>query len=147
MELDRITSRRRFGNSAVALFLSAPSDVDVIGCAEAGASAYVTLDASADELVETLERAATGEFVCSPRLTASLFRKVAALSAEREAESPAERLTARERQVAAAREATRGQPDLPRHAEVGVAAGGVFECIRAESSDAPKPAEAPGSFS
>lgn len=74
-------------------------DADVIGCAEAGASAYVTLDASTDELVETLQRAAKGELICSPRLTASLFRQVSALSAQREAARPVERLTARERQI------------------------------------------------
>ena len=56
---------------------------DVIACAEAGVAGYVSRDGSVDELVRTLEYVGRGELLCSPRVAASLFRRIAALAAER----------------------------------------------------------------
>jgi len=72
---------------------------DVIACAEAGVAGFVTRDASAAELVDTIRRAAKDEIVCSPKLTATLFRRIAALAAERAPEPALHRLTAREREI------------------------------------------------
>lgn len=67
----------------------------LIRCSEAGAHAFVTSNASADELVKAVERAPTGEVVCSPQVAAELFRSIGV---------PGERarpgaLTRRERQI------------------------------------------------
>jgi DNA-binding NarL/FixJ family response regulator len=71
----------------------------VIACAEAGISGYVLRDGSLDDLTRTIESAAQGEAIVSPRMAASLLRRVTVLAADR-AEPPAiEELTAREREI------------------------------------------------
>jgi two-component system, NarL family, nitrate/nitrite response regulator NarL len=70
----------------------------VIACAEAGIAGYVPHDGSISDLMATLDAVALGETLCSPRMAASLFRRVASLAAEREPETDA-RLTAREREI------------------------------------------------
>lgn len=72
---------------------------DIISCAEAGISGYVTRDGSFDDLAETIESVARGEMPCSPRVAASLLRRVAALATQQEAELPDARLTRRELQI------------------------------------------------
>jgi two-component system nitrate/nitrite response regulator NarL len=72
----------------------------IIDCAESGASGYVTAEASIDELVSAIERAAAGELVCAPRVTAELFRRMGEQSP---VGNPSQRgsclLTCREQQV------------------------------------------------
>jgi two-component system, NarL family, nitrate/nitrite response regulator NarL len=70
----------------------------IIACAQAGASAYVTVDASIDEVVTAIERTAAGELLCSPRVTAELFRRLGQQSGPRETIGSGV-LTAREQQV------------------------------------------------
>jgi two-component system nitrate/nitrite response regulator NarL len=48
----------------------------VVGCAEAGANSYVTLDASIDDFVKAIESATVGELACSPRMAAELFHRL-----------------------------------------------------------------------
>jgi two-component system, NarL family, nitrate/nitrite response regulator NarL len=79
----------------------ADSDTDVIACAERGFAGYVTRDASVDELAATVCHAARGEFSCSPRMAATLMRRLGALAAELRPASSMARLTRREREVAA----------------------------------------------
>jgi len=72
----------------------------IVDCAKAGASAYVSADASVDDLVVAIRRANGGELVCSPRVTAELFRRVGDLAGAQQ--SPSEQgseLTGREREV------------------------------------------------
>lgn len=73
-------------------------EADVIACAEAGVAGYVTREASLGDVIDAVESAARGETICSPRMAASLLRRVGTLAAEREvaAKPP---LTARELQV------------------------------------------------
>jgi DNA-binding NarL/FixJ family response regulator len=84
----------------VALGISG-SDSDVIACAEKGAAGFVTSDASLEELTGTIQRAAEGELVCSPRTAGSLIRRLGALAAERRPEPISLNLTRREQEVAA----------------------------------------------
>jgi DNA-binding NarL/FixJ family response regulator len=49
---------------------------EVLDCAEAGATGYVTGDASVDDLVAAIERIAREELVCSPRVAAQLFGRM-----------------------------------------------------------------------
>jgi two-component system nitrate/nitrite response regulator NarL len=73
---------------------------DILECAEAGASGYVTADASVDDLVSAIQRIAREELVCSPRIAATLFGRVAerarAWMVDRSRAKP---MTTRERQV------------------------------------------------
>jgi two-component system nitrate/nitrite response regulator NarL len=72
-------------------------DDDVLAWAEAGVSGYVPRDASFEDLVETVRAVARGELRCSPRLAATLLRRVTALAGDVPS-SPA-RLTQREREI------------------------------------------------
>ena len=71
---------------------------DVIRYAEAGVSGYVTRDADAYFLCDTIRAVARGETLCSPQVTATLLRRVAALASER-AVPQSTRLTFRESEV------------------------------------------------
>ena len=83
----------------VALAVS-DTEADVIACAEAGASGYVPRDGTVDDLETMVESVARGEIECSPRIAASLVRRVGALAAELRGPSPNSSLTAREQEVA-----------------------------------------------
>jgi two-component system nitrate/nitrite response regulator NarL len=49
-------------------------EATILECAAAGAAGYVPADASLEELLAGVQRVARDELVCSPRITASLFR-------------------------------------------------------------------------
>jgi two-component system, NarL family, nitrate/nitrite response regulator NarL len=72
----------------------------IIAFAEVGATGYVTHEASAADLVNTVQHAANGEILCPPCIVGVLFRRLAVLASEREPEPPFTRLTRREREVA-----------------------------------------------
>jgi DNA-binding NarL/FixJ family response regulator len=72
---------------------------EVLACAEAGVSGYVTREASLDELVDVVESVGRGESLCSPRISALLLRRVTELSGSRRQPDLADRLTPRETQI------------------------------------------------
>lgn len=73
---------------------------DIIDCAEAGAAGYVPADASIDDLISAIERIVDEELVCSPRIAAGLFRRVAERAEHAGASDPRLRsLTRREFEV------------------------------------------------
>jgi DNA-binding NarL/FixJ family response regulator len=55
-------------------------EAELLACVESGLAGYIPRSGTTRDLVEAIGRAARGEAVCSPTLTASLFRRVAALS-------------------------------------------------------------------
>ena len=71
----------------------------VLACIEAGVSGYVPRDATLDVLIETVEAVARDEVVCSPRITATLFRRVAALAGKLPAAGGDDALTDRELEI------------------------------------------------
>jgi len=74
-------------------------DSEIIACAEAGVAGYVPCDASMDDLVAAIKSLTQGELRCSPRIAATLFRRVTDLaSGVREPHMPTT-LTSREREV------------------------------------------------
>jgi two-component system, NarL family, nitrate/nitrite response regulator NarL len=80
--------------------LSVPeTEREVIACAEAGVTGYVSREASIEDLLDAVTAAARGEVVCSPRVAASLVREVARRAAGRPTMGTGPRLTPRERQV------------------------------------------------
>jgi two-component system nitrate/nitrite response regulator NarL len=72
---------------------------EVVACAEAGVSGYVTREASLDELVDVVESVARGESLCSPRISGLLLRRVTEVAALQRRPVPADRLTPREAQI------------------------------------------------
>lgn len=76
----------------------ADAEGDVVDCAEAGVSGYVTRDESPAHLASALRSVARGEMRCSPRIAATLLRRVTALAAEHEARR-SDALTARELEI------------------------------------------------
>ena len=56
----------------------------IIECAEAGATSYVTRDASIDDFVKVIERTAVGELACSPGMAAELFRRLGTRSVSKD---------------------------------------------------------------
>ncbi|MDQ5821587.1 MAG: response regulator transcription factor, partial [Actinomycetota bacterium] len=87
------------GTMVVALGVTEADD-DVLPLAEAGVAGYVTRDGTVDDLLATVESVAAGETICSPRITATLLRRVALLARDRGAAAEAKRgLTHREREI------------------------------------------------
>jgi two-component system nitrate/nitrite response regulator NarL len=72
---------------------------EVLACAEAGVAGYVTRDASIEDVVAAVVSAARGEVLCSPRMVATLFERVATLALEASPASIESRLTARELEI------------------------------------------------
>ncbi len=73
----------------------AESEQDVIACAEAGVAGYVLREGSLGDLLATVESVSRGEAICSPRMTATLLRRLALLAGGR----PQTPLTARELEI------------------------------------------------
>jgi len=88
---------RGIGPAVVALAVP-EREPDVLACVEAGASGYVTREASLSDLVESLRSVARGETLCSPRIAGSLVRRLAAL-AEGTMAATLPRLTERELEI------------------------------------------------
>jgi two-component system NarL family response regulator len=74
---------------------------EIMGCIEAGAAGYVLKEASFDYLVETIRAIHEGESFCSPRMTASLFSRIAEFASEEQPRIPLSsiKLTARELKI------------------------------------------------
>ncbi len=73
----------------------------VLACAEAGAAGYLPKPGSFADLLTVMQSVARGETVCSPRIAATLLRRVAMLAAAQEPDPRPARLTPREREVLA----------------------------------------------
>jgi two-component system, NarL family, nitrate/nitrite response regulator NarL len=73
---------------------------DVLACAEAGISGYVMHNEAAEDLVETVCCALKGELMCSPRIAALLFDRMATLNKRRVSDVADAYLTRREREIA-----------------------------------------------
>ena len=74
---------------------------EIMSCIEAGAAGYVLKEASFESLVDTIRAIHQGEPYCSPRMTASLFSRIAELANERMPKIPANsvKLTPRELEI------------------------------------------------
>lgn len=71
----------------------------IIDYAKAGADGFFSANGSLEELVETIERTAAGELLCSPRMAAELLRQAAGASPLTAPRSVDDTLTRREDQV------------------------------------------------
>lgn len=82
----------------IVAFAVGPEDHDVLDCIEAGATGYVSREGSIEDLESTVESVVRGESRCSPKVAASLFRRLATLAGK---QGPAASvvLTQREHQI------------------------------------------------
>jgi DNA-binding NarL/FixJ family response regulator len=83
----------------IVAFAVAEVDREIIACAEAGISGYVSQTGSAEDVVAAVHRAVRGELLCSPRTAALLFSRMAVLSPKRGAAASNNMLTRREREI------------------------------------------------
>ena len=74
---------------------------EIMACIEAGAAGYALKETSFDHLVQTIRSAHRGESLCSPRMAASLFSRIAELAGEHVlgVEPGSVKLTARELEI------------------------------------------------
>jgi two-component system nitrate/nitrite response regulator NarL len=85
----------------VVSFSVADTEDEVCECAEAGIAGYVARNGSKEDLIAAVENAVRGEVLCSPRVAASLFRRLAA-HVQTTGQRPAQaRLTRREQDIVA----------------------------------------------
>jgi len=95
-------ARRVLPAIRVVAFAVAEIGENVLACAEAGISGYVTTDGSIEDLVSAVLNALRGELMCSPRIAALLFSRMATLSDGRiPGSADSSSLTPREREIAA----------------------------------------------
>jgi DNA-binding NarL/FixJ family response regulator len=90
---------REVPSSKILAFAVEEVSSDILACAEAGAAGYVTADASLDDLVAAIERIASEELMCSPRMAARLFQHISERATRWTPGVQTRRLTFRERQV------------------------------------------------
>ncbi len=76
------------------------SGEEVIACAEAGIDGYVRRDGSLDDLLQVIESVSQGEFLCTPRVAATLLRRVAQRAANQVLKPTGASLTSREAEIA-----------------------------------------------
>jgi len=73
---------------------------EVLACAEAGVSGFVSRNGSIQDVVAAVHCAVRSELVCSPRIAALMFSRLATAGARRTAEPDAGALTRREHEIA-----------------------------------------------
>jgi DNA-binding NarL/FixJ family response regulator len=83
----------------IVAFAVAEVDREIIACAEAGVSGYVSRSGSAEDVVAAVHRAVRGELLCSPRTAALLFSRMAVISPKRGTAPEDNMLTRREREI------------------------------------------------
>src|SRR6201987_3142089 len=85
----------------VVAFAVADSEDEVCECAEAGIVGYVARNGSKEDLIAAIENAVRGEVHCSPRVAASLFRRLATHVQTIRQQPPEAPLTSREQDIIA----------------------------------------------
>lgn len=112
----------RTASTKVVAFAVADLDGAVLECAEAGLAGYVTRDGSVEDLIDAVESAVRNEVRCSPRVAATLFRRIAALSSAAPVLAPREsELTQREREIVGLIERGLSNKEIAKHLSIGTA--------------------------
>jgi DNA-binding NarL/FixJ family response regulator len=92
-----IRAVKRIDPTIKAIALGVPEiDREIIACAEAGISNYVTRQGSISERIRAIHDAVRAELRCSPKIADSLLQQVGSLSADRSILEEPCRLTPRE---------------------------------------------------
>ena len=85
----------------VVAFSVSDTEDEICECAEAGITGYVARNGSKEDLIAAVENAVRGEVLCSPRVAASLFRRLAAHVQTTRQRPPEAALTSREQDIIA----------------------------------------------
>ena len=104
-------------------FAASDLDHDVLAYAAAGIAAFVSRDASTEELFAAVDFAAAGELLCSPRAAGSMFRRLAALAGRRDiavTTSADTSLTGREREIVHCIDEGMSNKEIARRLRIGV---------------------------
>src|SRR5262249_49422517 len=100
---DGLTVARRLADVANGVhilgFAARAHDHDVLAYASAGITGFIPREASAQDLLDAVDHAVNGELLCSPRIAAALFKRLAALSSAPKSNAGSAQLTGREREV------------------------------------------------
>jgi DNA-binding NarL/FixJ family response regulator len=83
----------------IVLGVSEDDEGEIVACAEAGVSGYHLRTGSLEDLIQLIGSVVAGESLCSPRVSALLLRRLAALAAEGRSDDRVLALTQREIQI------------------------------------------------
>lgn len=108
-------------NAAIIACALRETNDDVIAWAEAGVSGYIANDVRLDQVVPIVVGILAGEQVCSGRIAAGLFRRIAAAATPGISPPGTRWLTRRERQVAELIAARLGDKEIARHLNISLA--------------------------
>ncbi|MET0897008.1 MAG: response regulator transcription factor [Mycobacterium sp.] len=87
------------GMRVIVLGVSGDDEPRIVECAEAGAASYHTREDSIEDLLILVAKVNAGEAACSPRVSATLIRRLVALAAQRPSAPGELMLTTRETEI------------------------------------------------
>jgi two-component system, NarL family, nitrate/nitrite response regulator NarL len=90
---------RMAADRKVVAFAIDEDEQQIVRCVESGACGFITCESSVEDLITAVESVARDELLCSPRIAATLRRRLAARTTRNGPPTPHESLTNRERQV------------------------------------------------
>jgi two-component system, NarL family, nitrate/nitrite response regulator NarL len=96
-------------------------DREILACAEAGVAGWVPREGSVEDLVASIERAHREELLCSPRMAAQVFRRLALLSRIVPGRPRSSPLTSREQEISALIERGLSNKEIARNLNIEVA--------------------------
>jgi DNA-binding NarL/FixJ family response regulator len=111
--------RQILPNGKIVAFALADIDEDVIACAEAGISGYISRTGSVEDVVAAVHSAVCGELHCPPRTSALLFSHMAVLSRNRAPVGDHTVLTRREREIVILVEQGLSNKEIARSLRIG----------------------------
>jgi two-component system, NarL family, nitrate/nitrite response regulator NarL len=91
--------RRILPDVKIVAIAVAEVEAEIVTCAEAGISGFVSRNGSAQDVVAAVHGAVRGEVICSARMAALLVNRVAALSEKPHVAASSHALTRREREI------------------------------------------------
>ena len=86
-------------DAAIVAFAVKEDPDEILACVESGASAFVPVDSTAEELVGVLRSVLRGEFACSARSAQILYKELQRMRCSRRRADAVAELTFREREV------------------------------------------------
>jgi two-component system nitrate/nitrite response regulator NarL len=106
-------------SAKIVAFALGDIDEDIIACAEAGISGYISRTGTIEDVMASVDAAICGEVHCSPRTSALLFHHVALLSGKRSPVACPSVLTRREGEIVALVEQGLSNKEIARFLQIG----------------------------